>query len=288
MMPTTRDLAEFATGDHIRCRRHGVAPTHPIRLGLALNFSVFYYEILNSPDHACHLAKQAFDDTIAELNMLGCKCTGRGLPHTDLVFFHQDPSNVLDLQRPTTMRCRARSVSETSNIHSAPTRQQGSRKDSCLAVLATAMLGICSNTTRSRTSPTSPVFPCVPQLRSPGCRCTPSASRTCAASPLATVAAPLLRHRIDANLGVAQGTRRLCIAAALYAFAHRESLCPHLRYTFICGATACCSPIRYTPGVVYTVATMPRLCLATSSDRKNLFRSRGLDITNLHTNSHSQ
>lgn len=40
-------------------------PTHPIRLGLALNFSVFYYEILNAPDQACHLAKQAFDDAIA-------------------------------------------------------------------------------------------------------------------------------------------------------------------------------------------------------------------------------
>lgn len=45
-------------------------PTHPIRLGLALNFSVFYYEILNSPDRACRLAKQAFDDAIAELDSL--------------------------------------------------------------------------------------------------------------------------------------------------------------------------------------------------------------------------
>ena len=47
-----------------------LAPTHPIRLGLALNFSVFYYEIMNSPQKACHLAKQAFDDAIAELDTL--------------------------------------------------------------------------------------------------------------------------------------------------------------------------------------------------------------------------
>lgn len=45
-------------------------PTHPIRLGLALNFSVFYYEILNSPESACHLAKEAFDEAIAELDNL--------------------------------------------------------------------------------------------------------------------------------------------------------------------------------------------------------------------------
>lgn len=38
-------------------------PTHPIRLGLALNFSVFYYEIINSPARACHLAKQVFIHT---------------------------------------------------------------------------------------------------------------------------------------------------------------------------------------------------------------------------------
>jgi len=44
-------------------------PTHPIRLGLVLSFPVFYYETLNSPDGACHLAKQTFDDaTIAELD----------------------------------------------------------------------------------------------------------------------------------------------------------------------------------------------------------------------------
>eukprot|EP00798_Chlamydomonas_sp_ICE-L_P011278 gene11278-18910_t len=46
-------------------------PTHPIRLGLALNFSVFYYEILNSPKQACTLAKTAFDEAIAELDSLG-------------------------------------------------------------------------------------------------------------------------------------------------------------------------------------------------------------------------
>jgi 14-3-3 protein epsilon len=48
-----------------------LAPTHPVRLGLALNFSVFYYKILNSSERACHLAKQAFDEAIAELDTLG-------------------------------------------------------------------------------------------------------------------------------------------------------------------------------------------------------------------------
>ncbi|XP_780530.1 14-3-3-like protein 2 [Strongylocentrotus purpuratus] len=47
-----------------------MAPTHPIRLGLALNFSVFYYEILNQPNDACDLAKKAFDQAIAELDQL--------------------------------------------------------------------------------------------------------------------------------------------------------------------------------------------------------------------------
>ena len=41
---------EFAT----KC----LPPTHPIRLGLALNYSVFYYEIKNNPEKACELAKK--------------------------------------------------------------------------------------------------------------------------------------------------------------------------------------------------------------------------------------
>lgn len=75
-----RYLAEFAIGDRRKdsadksleaykaateVAQTELPPTHPIRLGLALNFSVFYYEILNAPDQACHLAKQAFDDAIA-------------------------------------------------------------------------------------------------------------------------------------------------------------------------------------------------------------------------------
>lgn len=48
-----------------------LASTHPIRLGLALNFSVFYYEILNAPERACQMAKKAFDQAISELDTLG-------------------------------------------------------------------------------------------------------------------------------------------------------------------------------------------------------------------------
>lgn len=44
--------------------------THPIRLGLALNYSVFLYEIINSPEQACKLAKTTFDAAIGDLENL--------------------------------------------------------------------------------------------------------------------------------------------------------------------------------------------------------------------------
>merc|ERR1712130_525818 len=64
------DDSQKAYADAFEISKSKMQPTHPIRLGLALNFSVFYYEILNSPDKACQLAKQAFDDAIAELDPL--------------------------------------------------------------------------------------------------------------------------------------------------------------------------------------------------------------------------
>lgn len=80
-----RYLSEFQTGDTrkesaaaaldsyeaaSKIAQADLPPTHPIRLGLALNFSVFHFEILNSPDQACTIAKAAFDDAIAELDTL--------------------------------------------------------------------------------------------------------------------------------------------------------------------------------------------------------------------------
>eukprot|EP00058_Branchiostoma_floridae_P002722 XP_002588210.1 hypothetical protein BRAFLDRAFT_118892 [Branchiostoma floridae] len=44
--------------------------TDPVRLGLALNFSVFHYENRNDPTEACKLAKEAFDAAIPDMDSL--------------------------------------------------------------------------------------------------------------------------------------------------------------------------------------------------------------------------
>jgi len=65
------DAAEAARGayeDAKTVAEKSLAVTHPIRLGLALNYSVFQYEVLQEPEKACGMARTAFEDAIAELD----------------------------------------------------------------------------------------------------------------------------------------------------------------------------------------------------------------------------
>ena len=70
-----RYIAEYAQGDlkdkvsQAALDAYGLAskdaanlsPIHPISLGLALNFSVFYYEVMGDHDKACSIAKDVLD-----------------------------------------------------------------------------------------------------------------------------------------------------------------------------------------------------------------------------------
>merc|ERR1712164_180204 len=60
--------ARKAYDEAMQVAQKDLAVTHPIRLGLALNFSVFHYEVLGNPDEACKMARTAFEDAIAELD----------------------------------------------------------------------------------------------------------------------------------------------------------------------------------------------------------------------------
>jgi len=77
-----RYLAEFAAADGndkkaaqfyaqaMDIAKDKLDPTDPIRLGLALNYSVCFYEILKDKKKACELAKSAFDQAISKLDQL--------------------------------------------------------------------------------------------------------------------------------------------------------------------------------------------------------------------------
>jgi 14-3-3 protein epsilon len=62
------ESARLAYQDAQEVAQKDLAVTHPIRLGLALNYSVFQYEVLQKPDEACTMARTAFEDAIAELD----------------------------------------------------------------------------------------------------------------------------------------------------------------------------------------------------------------------------
>merc|ERR1711866_19684 len=62
------ESARLAYSEASKVVEKGLAVTHPIRLGLALNFSVFQYEVLQHQDEARKMARTAFEDAIAELD----------------------------------------------------------------------------------------------------------------------------------------------------------------------------------------------------------------------------
>jgi len=57
-------------GEAMELAKEHLEATHPTRLGLALNFSVCHYEILEQKNDACTLAKEAFDEAIEKLDSL--------------------------------------------------------------------------------------------------------------------------------------------------------------------------------------------------------------------------
>jgi len=77
-----RYLAEFSQGEQQQAHAtaaHGaysqastvaktaLHSTHPVRLGLALNFAVFYFEVYGRASEACSLAKEAFYAAMADM-----------------------------------------------------------------------------------------------------------------------------------------------------------------------------------------------------------------------------
>ncbi|VVA95716.1 unnamed protein product [Arabis nemorensis] len=52
----------------MKIAERGLSPTNVVRLGLALNFAILYYEVLKSTERACKLANQAYEEAIAELD----------------------------------------------------------------------------------------------------------------------------------------------------------------------------------------------------------------------------
>lgn len=62
--------AEYFYGEAMAKAQKSLPETHPTRLGLALNYSVCHYEILNQQEEATKLAKTAFDAAIEKLDTL--------------------------------------------------------------------------------------------------------------------------------------------------------------------------------------------------------------------------
>merc|ERR1719488_321437 len=62
------ESADLAYGEAAKVATAELPTTHPIRLGLVLNYSVFKYEVMQKPKEACDMAKDAFESAIGDLD----------------------------------------------------------------------------------------------------------------------------------------------------------------------------------------------------------------------------
>eukprot|EP00421_Protoceratium_reticulatum_P009044 CAMPEP_0168374058 /NCGR_PEP_ID=MMETSP0228-20121227/9108_1 /TAXON_ID=133427 /ORGANISM="Protoceratium reticulatum, Strain CCCM 535 (=CCMP 1889)" /LENGTH=243 /DNA_ID=CAMNT_0008386999 /DNA_START=70 /DNA_END=801 /DNA_ORIENTATION=+ len=78
--------AQRAYGEALEVAEIDLAVTHPTRLGLALNYSVFLYEVLEDSGKAIEIARAAFEGAIAELDSV-------------VVDSYQDTTSIMQLLR---------------------------------------------------------------------------------------------------------------------------------------------------------------------------------------------
>ena len=64
------ECAKIAYKEAYELAEEALPTTDSLRLSLALNYSVFFYETLGKPTNACKLAKSAFDLAISQLESL--------------------------------------------------------------------------------------------------------------------------------------------------------------------------------------------------------------------------
>ena len=65
-MAAQKALTAYSDASNLAAQ--ALSSTHPVKLGLALNHSVFFYEIMQNPEKACNMARSAFDEAISDLD----------------------------------------------------------------------------------------------------------------------------------------------------------------------------------------------------------------------------
>lgn len=90
-------------------------PINTTRLGLALNYSVLYYEILNEPKAACELAQKAFDDALHDIESVDDNT-------------YKDSTMIMQLLKDNLLLW-GNDAQETSNGGAAPTGAEAEQTD---------------------------------------------------------------------------------------------------------------------------------------------------------------